>query len=197
VLQELLEIVGTGEFEDNGNVLLTAAVWRTDSLGLSFRVDHGDNINTSWVVECSGLIEHLITDSNYQVGLNARSSDHPLLDQHTQSRHGLYISVAPSDPDKVVGQLWQAHREAADDWIPFDRFINHELPLRTLLSSGNALISTGPRFLVSAYRAVLENAGCRTSEITAAKPRVSVAQMIHFGESYVIAKDIVATRSAG
>lgn len=40
MLQELLEIICTGEFEDNGSLRLRSSTWRDGSMKLAFRVEH-------------------------------------------------------------------------------------------------------------------------------------------------------------
>lgn len=193
MLQELMEIIYTVEFEDNGNLSLRSIIWRGESLKLGFRVEHGTGASSNWTIECSGVIEYLLRHEHYQLGLNVWD-DHLVIDQHTQSREGVYISKAPKDPDKVVGQLWTAHVHLVDDWIDFDQYLNRELPLRTLLASGNALIATAPSFLASVYMEVLESNRCKPSRLHAADPRVESAQMAHFGDSYVVASRITASR---
>ena len=196
MLDELLVITRTGEFEDSGNITLASATWLLDSLHLAFDVEHGDGVESSWVVHCSRVVEHLLTDSRYQVGLNLWQTEHPLLDQYTQQHFSLYVSAVPTDGDRVAGELWQAHRKVADDWISFERYLNTELPLRRLLSSGNALIAAGPDFLINAYATILEAAGCGASRVALGRPDVAPLQLLHFGASYVVAAGIGAIRSA-
>lgn len=197
MLHELLEITRTGEFEDNGTLVLQSSAWRDDSVDLGFRVDHGTDVTSFWTLHCSGVIEYLLRDGHYQVGLNICESKHPVIEQHTQSREGVYISKPPDDPDKVVGQLWAAHVERVDDWISFDTYINSELPLRKLLESGNALVASAPAFLASIYVQVFESNRCGPSRVPAGPARAASAQMAHFGDSYIVASLIAASRSAG
>lgn len=197
MLHELLEITRTGEFEDNGTLVLQSSTWRDDSVELEFRVDHGTDVTSFWTLHCSGVIEYFLRDAHYQLGLNIRESEHPVIDQHTEPREGVYISKAPKDSDKVVGQLWAAHVKYVDDWISFDRYLNTELPLRTLLESGNALLASAPTFLASVYIEVLESNRCEPSRVPAGPARAASAQLAHFGDSYVVASRISASRSAG
>ena len=67
MLHELLAITRTGEFEDNGTFVLHSSTWRDDSLELSFRVDHGTEIESFWTLHCSGVIEYLLRDDHYQL----------------------------------------------------------------------------------------------------------------------------------
>jgi hypothetical protein len=197
VLNELLEITRTGEFEDNGTLVLQSSTWRDNSGELRFRVDHGTEVTSFWTLHCSGVIEYLLRDSQYQLGLNIVKSEHPVIDQHCEPREGVYISRTPKDVDRIVGQLWAAHLKSADDWISFDRYLNRELPLRVLLESGSALLASAPTFLASVYIDVLESNRCEPSRVPAGPARAASAQLAHFGDSYVVASQISASRSAG
>jgi hypothetical protein len=197
VLHKLLEITCTGEFEDNGTLVLQSSTWRDDAVELRFRVDHGTDVISFWTLQCFGVIEYLLRGAHYQIGLNIWENDHPVIDQHTESREGVYISKAPKSSDTVVGQLWAAHVKRVDDWISFDRYLNTELPLQALLDSGNALIASAPAFLASAYVEVLESNRCAPSRVPAGPARASSARLVHFGDSYVVAARVEASRSAG
>lgn len=197
MLDELLEITRTGEFEDNGTIVLESSSWRGDAMTLAFRVDHGTGVTSSWTIACSGVIEYSLRDNHYQVGLNLWNVDHPVLDQFTQPREGVYISRAPDDPDGTMGQLWSAHVQCVDDWVAFDRYLNTELPLRKLLESGSALVASAPIFLASVYVEVLGANRCEPSRVPGGPARASSAQLLHFGDSYVVASRVAASRSAG
>src|SRR5258707_1945643 len=151
MLRQLLDIISTVEFEHDGRLLIQAATWYEDSLDLRFRVDHGTDETSTWPLHCANVIEYLLTDVRYQIGLNIWSRDHPLIDQYVQPLEGVYSSKRAADPDNVVGQLWAAHEGLVADLIPFDRYIHRGLPLRELLASGHALIATAPTFLANVY----------------------------------------------
>lgn len=193
VLRQLLKITGTGEFEDNGRLLLESATWFENSLDLRFRVEHGTDETSTWTLHCSEVIDYFLTDVRYQIGLNVRSGDHPLIKQYVQPLEGLYSSKRAADPDCVVGQLWDAHARLVDDWIPFDRYLR--MPLRGLLSSGQALVATAPAFLADIYSQVLESNGCEPTRLPALPARAVSAQLAHFGDSYALAARITASRS--
>jgi len=197
MIHELLEITRTGEFEDNGTLALQSSTWTGASMELGFRVDHGTDVTSFWTLHCSDVIEYSLRDAHYQIGLNIHEADHPAIDQYTESREGVYLSKAAAESERVVGQLWAAHLECVDDWIPFDRYLNCELPLRTLLESGNALVASAPSFLASVYFEVLASNRCEPSRVPAGAARAASAQLAHFGESYVVAARVAATRTAG
>jgi hypothetical protein len=192
-MDELLALLHTVEFEDNGDMRIVHAHWSGDRLVLRAQVDHGDETRSSWQLRFTGVLESSLTVL-VQCGLNIWQ-DHAAIDQYTRRRQFLHFSAAPTNPDAVVGQLWAAHSDLAGDWIPFERYLNGELPLAKLLASGSGLLATGPDFLISAYAAVLERNGCRPSTRVLPKGRqLTTVSMAHFGESFVIAESIAARR---
>ncbi len=196
MLRKLLDITETLEFEENGRLLIQAATWSDDSVDLRFRVDHGTDETSIWTLHCSEVIEYLLADVRYQIGLNIHSGDHPLIKQYVQPLEGVYSSKPSADPDHVVGQLWAAHVALVDDWIPFDRYLHRGLPLRALLASGHALIASAPTFLADVYSHVLESNGCEPTRLQPAAARATSAQLAHFGDSYILAAGITASQSA-
>src|SRR6266446_9858584 len=82
MLRKLLDITETLEFEENGRLLIQAATWSDDSVDLRFRVDHGTDETSIWTLHCSEVIEYLLADVRYQIGLNIHSGDHPLIKQY-------------------------------------------------------------------------------------------------------------------
>src|ERR1043166_6828515 len=140
-MKELLATTTTHEFEENGSLSIRSATWLADSLEMCIVVDHGDETTSEWVISCEHVLECLLTRSAGAVGLDYWVKEHPLLSQYSFSHDALYFSAAPPVPDQVVGELWFEHSRATDDWIPFDRYINRNLPLRALLESGSGLIA--------------------------------------------------------
>lgn len=107
------------------------------------------------------------------------------------------------DEAKVLLAPYQAHTKAADDWIPFDRYLSIETPWTGTSFqphfapiSGNNFVCRGPDFLVRTYAKALEAIGeqvpltlRRASKLKPAQPKV-----LHFGESYVVAEAFRAER---
>jgi hypothetical protein len=196
-LEDLLEIAGTGEFEDCGHMRLTNIHWSADRVDIRLRLDHGTGQASTWQLRFRDVLEQKFTAIDH-CGLNVWRENHPAIDQYTQSRQFLHFGAAPAAPDEVVGRLWAAHLAVADDWIPFERYLNRELPLAELLAGGAGLLATGPAFLIEAYAAVVEKAQCMpTVNGLPNRTRLKRAVLTHFGDSYVISEEVNALRIAG
>ena len=172
---------------------VVSAHWSADRLTVRLQVDHGTDETSAWQLRFTRVIEHLFADV-YDCGLNIWYRDHPAIDQYLQSRAFLHFAAAPTDPDRVVGRLWANHVQLVDDWIPFERYINQELPLPTLLASGSGLVATGPLFIIEAYAEILESEYCEPTIKELPSARAASASLTHFGESYVIAEGVTARR---
>ena len=196
-LQQLLGIIWTTEFEENGRMRVVSVQWTADRLTVRFHVDHGTEEASNWQLRFTGVLEYLFTEDVHECGLNIWDRDHPAIDQYVQPREFLHFASAPRDPHRVVGELWAAHVKLADDWIPFDRYFNGEVALHELLASGSGLLATGPEFLISAYASILENEGCRPTRKAISPARlVRSATLAHFGESYVVAEKVIVRKLA-
>jgi hypothetical protein len=171
------------------------AHWSGRRLILRADIWMGEAHHSAWKLRFSGVVEQSLSVV-VECGLNIWR-EHPVLDQHMRRREFLHFGRSPDNLDEVIGQLWRAHVGVVDDWIPFDRYLNHEVPLAELLASGSGLLATGPDFLIAAYEGVMERVGCRPSRLPLpTPPRLTHGLVAHFGESYVVAEQFTAQRIA-
>jgi hypothetical protein len=196
-LDRLLKITRSLDFEENGRMRLIAGFWAGAKLRLHFEVNDGNDHHTMWELTFSNVLEERLAGA-YYCGLNVWHEGHPATDQYTEQRVTVSFSCAPPDPDRLIGQLWVAHRALVDDWIPFDRYFNDAMPLRRLLAANSGILAAGPRFIMNEYARVLKENGCIPNKSRrSAKGRITKASLIHFDESFVIAEAVVAKRLAG
>ena len=168
---------------------LAAAVWSRRSLTLTFDLKKPA---ARWELRCSGVLESHLGDP-HRCGLNVWHEDHAALDQYVEPQVRLRFSRAAEDPEHVIGALWRAHMRVSNDWIDFERYLDRTRPLEELLaSSTGGVLAEGPAFLIAAYAKVLAENGCRPRRNVIAKPQAGRATMIHFGESFVVARRITA-----
>ena len=195
-LPDLLKILGTVEFEDHGRMRVVDVHWSTDRIEVRLQVDEGTDQASSWQIRFRGVLEQKFTVID-QCGLNVWRGNHPAIDQYQTPREFLHFGAAPLAPHEVIGRLWAAHVALVDDWIPFERYLNCELPLADLLACGSGLLATGPAFLISAYVPILEDAGCMPAvKRLPTRRKPGALALTHFGESYVISEEIIVRRIA-
>jgi hypothetical protein len=192
VLDRLLAIVHSLAFEENGRMSITAALWEQENVRLRFEVHDGNDDFTKWELVFRDVLEVQLSQASH-CGLNVWRSDHVAIDQYTDRRAALAFSSPATDPDRLLGQLWAAHRAIAGDWIPFDRYLNTAGRIEDLVRAPSGKLASGPLFLIDAYAEVLKRNGCVPSR--AGRTRKGPAEsacMVHFDESYVVAKSVRA-----
>jgi hypothetical protein len=191
-VQTLLQAIDDADLEHNGRLRVVSAHWSAGGrLTVRFQLDDGESQRSAWRLRFDGVLESMLRDV-FNCGLNIWHGDHPAIDQYTQQHEHLHFAGTAGDPDRLVGQLWAAHRKLVDDWIPFDCYLSGG-PLRELFASGSGLLATGPTFIVEEYAKVLVANGCQPIRLVRpSAPRAQHASLAHFGESFVIAEEISA-----
>ena len=174
---------------------VASATWSARDLNVMFEVDDGRGAVSFWELRFTGVIDYLLAAISC-CGLQISRGRHPAVRQYVDPPVTLRFGAPPEDADRVVGQLWAAHRRLVDDWIPFDRYLNMKLPLAGLLSSGSGRLATGPGFLLRAYASVLRRHGCRPGERRLRARRPPRRPLLaHFGEAYVVAEALIVRHS--
>lgn len=125
--------------------------------------------------------------------------------QFTDLQVMLHFNGKPKSASKVIAELWLAHRKLVDDWISFETYVNNSDKLFELIEDGYGLFASGPKFLIDEYESVLNKNSIDTTR-TKERPYKRWVDgqfeiinkplaMIHFGESFVVAKDFSAKRA--
>jgi len=154
MLDKLVNLTHSYEFEEYGTLDLIGVRTNTDSLTLSFdfniRSDRDDH--QRWEVDCVGLLEHqmYLGECNDFV----LSHDHVLLWPYIYPRASVSFYGEAEDPLAVLGALNQRHLELVNDWIPFGRFMNRNS--LEMIRGRYGMLAEGPTPLVEAYAQVLE-----------------------------------------
>jgi hypothetical protein len=203
-MEALLKITETGEFEDNGWLFLKNSHWQGDDIELLFELKDGVEGNqiANWVVRAHMVHEYKIFEA-YDRGLNHHKKNHIIISQYTDKAANLFFRGTYSCPEEVVGALFEAHVECAQDWIDFGKYLNTEQKLSNLIKAGFGKLADGPEFLLKEYQAILAKFGI-SSNITGERPPKrwngskyvefsSVPEMIHFGGSFVVADSFHAS----
>jgi hypothetical protein len=201
-IQDLLD---SEEFDEDGWVRLVSARWEGARLECELQIDEGLGGKTlaRWQVVCDEVRDYLMSDVNGG-GLSILGVEDPVVRQHSEARVELSFRGAPADPILLIGRLWLAHRKMADEMIPFDRYLNHELSLDELLASGSGVLAHGPRFLLDAYATELRTHNVEAS-VSAARParyfrdglwheQQKPLFAMHFGDSFIVAEAFSSRR---
>jgi len=156
-----------------------------------------------WSVTCRRVHEAKITAIDGG-GMRIYPATHPAARQYVARRAELRWPRT-CDEAKSLLALYRAHTRAADDWIPFDRYLSIETPWtgtpfqpHFAPISGNNFVCRGPEFLLRTYAEALEAIGERVQLTLRRVPRLKPTQpkVLHFGESYVVADSFTAEQVA-
>jgi hypothetical protein len=135
-------------------------------------------------IRCFGIREFHITDVDGG-GLAIYPSTHPAVRQYVARQARIRWSGCDHD-EAILGALCLAHREAVDDWIPIDRYIN----IRDI--SEKQFVYRGPAFLMRVYAKALRALGAQV-QITLLRHKAETGRpkVLHFGSSAVVAARFV------
>lgn len=199
MLSELIETLSRDDSE--GWLRIHEAEWHGADLVLRVELRPAE-ARADWEIRCDNVLAYTIVDV-VGAGINhLTDGSHPVLRQY-QTLHGkLFFRGEAEEITQVIGDLWLAHRDECDDWISFDAYLRaNDLP--DLLADGSGLLAEGPRFLLQAYAATLVQHGIKATLVAERPfrrwdgvewPPGEAIEALHFGDSYVVAERIAATR---
>ncbi len=171
MLDTLIAVTGTGEFEDSGGLRFSSAQSTAEGLKLEFFLVPGHGgAEQQWRVECCGVREYALR-GEYASGLIV-VSEHPLMLPFTDYVTDLHFYSQSPNSIATVGALLERHSEIVGAWIPFERFFN-DFPkgLSKLLTTSSGQLASGPVSLMKVYSRVLDEHGIPWSMLPSRPPQ--------------------------
>lgn len=171
MLDTLIALTETGEFEDSGGFRFHSAQNTPDGMALElFLISGNDSEEQHWRIECSGVRDFLLR-GDFADSLRV-VSDHPVLLPFTELVTDIHFYSPSPNPIATVGALLECHRELVGDWIPFERFFNIlTKTLSQLLAASSGKLASGPVSLMKAYSHILNEHGVRSSLLPGRPPK--------------------------
>lgn len=205
MLETLLEILSSVDFEEYGDLLIETARWKDENLTLilqiEVRTDENAEFPSKWEIICSGVKNHKL---NFGYAHNFTfDTNHVLSWEFTMPCCSVSFNGKADTPLAVVGALHKSHKEIAQNWIPFEKYFNKNLKLDELISGGfGQLVYSTPEEFSFAYERILQNYGFSTSRSKSRPPSfwngeefisnsVPLLTMI-FDDSYIVAESFKA-----
>jgi hypothetical protein len=199
MLQELIDIIGSAEFQESESWLYIDSVnWpNAAELSLLLTLYCGEQEPQAWRVSCDHVLAYRFLTR--KTGSLTLTLNHPVLWPHTMPHKDLYVSSRPADAAAVFGSLVEAHLGLVGTWFPLLRFINHSVPTIQLLSGGNGLLATGPQPIVDRFSSLLGSYGVRHNVLPYAHGKIAYnsdlpPMALLLGDSYVAALNIEGER---
>jgi len=173
MLDELMNVIGTPEFEEFGWVRLGGVEWQGEDAVLSLVLSQQDEHEQQWQIRCQSVREQRIDHSPvYNNVWLELEDDHVLLWPHVLPQVELYFRGKSAKRVEVLGTLWEKHLELVQGWFPFDRFLKGGPPAMKHLDGGFGLFADGPEPLIRAYAEVLDDYAISASTLPPRAPRV-------------------------
>lgn len=201
MLEELLKLTETLDYEENGGICVVGAAWQNDKADLKILIEvntGGDDALQNWSLICWSERENKLKlgCGNY---LDV-TDDHILLWPHIKPHFSLWFSGSTPSPPAVVGELLQAHQKLVGKWLPFSQFINYSHDLEGIIAGGHGKLAEGPEPLISVYQHIIHRHGFKTSRpllYGEGKPAVEPGKIIVLivVDSYVVATAVEACRT--
>lgn len=197
MLQNMIDAIDSGVFEDDVYLSLVSFVVDGNSIILTFELTYQNDENAlqKWEIRCNDFGEHkleLFYFSDFKV-----FDEHVYLWDYNKDYFELYFNGHVKDSKKIIGELYIAHRDITNNLIPFGTYINGKL--EWLLGFDIGLFAKAPANLIKEYLNVLEDNGLKgtllpTKSIKQWTGKQTDYKVLIFGDSYVVAKGFIATQ---
>jgi hypothetical protein len=195
VLESLLELAQTDEFEDAGEIFISTAVFEGLDLRLQLQIRHPDGENSVHSILCHRPRKYHVLAAEVEDSISLLA-DHVLLWPHVQPRVELYFNRRVTDGRALLGALFLRHQELVGDWFPFAQFMNSAFFQPHMLETAHGQLAEGPTEIIAAFVEVLKQFDIRTTTITAGEPawwdgtswrtEVKPLHVLLIGNSYVV-----------
>ena len=193
---KLSKILETGEFEDDGGLLITGLDYFADDLKVEFIVNPGDleadsKNNQLWELQIGNLKrEKLEISWSSEIELH---NDHFLIWDFTKSWTKLYFNGNARNADRFLSEIYQIHRRKFGRWIEVEKYLNVQPDLYGLCRSKYGLFAEGPKEILVAYEDCLRSHNMNPHfqgdyKGLNSHNREPLLQLLIFGESYFIAE---------
>lgn len=148
--KDLLEILSTVHFDENGGVRITGTDWYEDNLRIEFVITPGDSIKDQlWEVQINGVREDLIK-SEFANKLEL-VEEHPLLWTYNQVGTELFFTKQTEKPDELFTSIYEIHMRETRGWLELHKFINKTISFKSLCRSNSGQFARGPVKLMEKY----------------------------------------------
>lgn len=204
MLSDLIKVIGTLEYEHNGQMQLISTIEKGKDIELIIKLFTGVECTPPqfWKVCCVLVQEHqlILGQLGAPFGLY---KEHILLWAHEDRKVSLFFNGKSKDTFSIIGALYIKHRELVEHYVPFQRYINN-YDLVKLISNGHGVLAEGPERLIIAYQHVMDEFGFTTSVLPLRDgyqigskyitPQGKGQNVLLMGSSYIIATNVEVSR---
>lgn len=152
---EIIEFISTGEFEDDGGMLITSMDFIADEGKLEVSLNSGDEEvpNQLWEIQVNNIREEKICyEWFYDIQI---LSKHKLLEPYFEINRELYIKSKPISPTELLKDLYVHHRNSFGKFREIEKFFNTQKTLDKLCEMDFGLFAKGPETYLNEYLSIL------------------------------------------
>jgi hypothetical protein len=149
--EQLLEILNSDDFEDDGNIHISSVGIDGNNEIVEFLVDTGNSQSPKqkWRLEISSVQSENIVlgwDPDFKL-----YDDHFMLSPFTDEIVSLYFNGEKGNGEKLLFDLYSAHKKNFKNFFDLEKFINRNADLATLFNYGDAWFASGPKKILNVY----------------------------------------------
>ena len=119
----------------------------------------------TYIVRVLGVLEHQVSNLGTTTDEAVLTNDHPVLYQYNTPSTALFFRVQVMDAATLLVDIMQEHAATFRGWQQFPDYLNKEVALMTMLTSGGALLGQMPLPLAERLDKVLQAHGLETKLI--------------------------------
>lgn len=199
MLENLISMLSSTDFEDYGTLFLKSAEWfdetRELKIKLNIKIDEEPKFPTNWTINCVNVrSQKLILGYAYDFTFDTNH----VLSWEFFKLCSISFKGKTDNSFAVVGALYKAHTEITNNWIPFKKYFNQLINLDELISGGfGQLVNSAPVEVAVAYEKVMQEYGFLTSRSEEKLPYFDERNWISklrqlstmiFDDSYIVAE---------
>jgi hypothetical protein len=154
--KELFEVINTGEFEDDGDILIIGLDYQGNNLKVKISVDTGiqNEPKQLWELAIWELKKEKIElQWTNQIKF---FQEHYLLWEFTERQTSLYFNGKTENPAELLTDIFRLHRQQFGHWYEVEKYLNNCLDLYALCKANIGLFARGPKRVLEEYYAILE-----------------------------------------
>lgn len=157
VLDDIIYDLDDVDHELGYGFVITNVDFPLGSIDVTFQVNtgaSGKEVNGEWQLSIKNYRKYRIDDAWSDYGFEVYDI-HPLLLEYKEDKVSLYFSTGSENPDKLLSDVYKAHRAVCGEHIPVEYFLSNTY-LHEACYSKFGLFAKGPVSLLDEYKAVLE-----------------------------------------
>lgn len=187
----LKKLVESSNFENLGGITINKFERNSNDLTITFTITDGvreeGEEDQLWELSIQGVqATKVVIESTEQLSFY---EDHFLLREYTEAWTSLYFNGEAEHPDRLLADIYGAHRANFGNWIEIEKYLNPLFSLSKLCTSPFGLFAKGPKSILEVYSDCLDKCHLNPHFLdsnTMVKEPEPPLRLLIIGDSYFI-----------